>query len=172
MGEHGSTGRFDETLVQADVQRRDDRRDRHGAARDPFDDLAGALRPMGEEPADELVRALDRRAVSRQIDAVRTFEEEPKAGKVVVEVAAGRGDHARGPTHHVVAREEEAFGRQREAEMVGEVAGCVDGLNPPAAAGDFVTMVHDDVGPKVAIAGVLRLLVDAVFAGGLSRDGF
>ena len=154
-----------ETLVDVLVHEGDHVGDLVGAAGDAGEDLRLAIAAMGEKRsyivlriAGELVaRAADGRAVGGVVDGVIARREFFQAAHIGAHVAIRRADHRGGPAHDVIAREEGVFLLQREAHVVGGVAGGEDAFEGPALPRDEIAVAHHDIGDELHVAGFLDL---------------
>jgi hypothetical protein len=82
-------------------------------------------------------------------------------------MAVGRDDHGGRPAHHMVAAEQPVF--PREAQVVGSVAGGVDGFDRRAADLDDLAIGEHPVG---RIAGVeARFLIAGIASGAQPQTG-
>ena len=126
MRMHRSPRRAAQPRLKPDIEPVDDRVDPLAAGRQTLENPGLALAAMGDEGADMRLGIGDRRAVGRPVDAVVAWSSNlSSARQIGGHVAVGRRNNAGRPAHHMVAREQQPFLFQGEAEMVGGVAGRV-----------------------------------------------
>ena len=102
----------------------------------------------------------------------------PKLGQGVhigPHIAIGRADHGAAPAHHMIGREEHAIALHREGQVIGAMAGGVDGLQAPALALHHLAIGQADHGVESLIAtgtcGHMRAEAIGGGAGGRGQAG-
>ena len=131
-----------ETLVHPGVHRRHHVRDARHAGGEAAPYLLLALLAMGDERAHVGLRIDDGRPVGWPVHGFVARQELVQTRHVAGHVAVRRRDDAGGPTHDVIAGEQRALLRQREAKVVGGVAGRVHALERPPIAPHHVAVAH------------------------------
>ena len=110
------------------------------------DDLVFALAAMPDHAAHQLARFFDRFAMRGIEDPVLARVELLEAFHIVAHVTIGRDHDAGRPPHDMVAGEQRAAFLEREAQVVGHMAGCGNRGKRPAGAGHLFAIFHDPVG--------------------------
>lgn len=147
MRQHGTSRRAVEARVDALVHFRDHIGDfRRAVALQEAHDLALALLAVAHHAAHQPLRIVDRVAMRRIIDRIGPVEQALHRCHIGGHVAVRGRDDAGGPAHHMVAGEQGLFLQQREAEMVGGVAGRGHSGERPALATKPVAILQHPVG--------------------------
>ncbi|KAI1690811.1 hypothetical protein DdX_22289 [Ditylenchus destructor] len=87
------------------------------------------------------------------IDAILAPEQFVEAGHIVAHVAVRWRDHAGRPAHDVIAGEQRTAFLEREAKVIGGMAGGRDRGKRPAVAAQLIAVLQNAIGQIVAVEG-------------------